>query len=164
MRVSVSQAKGQLLELVRRAEEGEDIELTRRGQAVARLVAVRRRELSREDRRRILAKAMEDGRARTGAGAGTRSTVLHRLRENSPTILPRQLTPPNGDEPRDRLSPPGQFDVLALLGAANQLQELTLGLGDRNTHPTLLDQLHGPKVGRSTARGNPHACSARRAA
>ena len=68
MRVSVSQAKGQLLELVRRAEDGEDIELTRRGQAVARLVAVRRRELSREERRRILQKAMEEGRARTGAG------------------------------------------------------------------------------------------------
>jgi prevent-host-death family protein len=79
MRVSVSQAKGQLLELVRRAEDGEDIELTRRGQAVARLVAVRRRDLSREDRRRILLKAMEDGRARAGTGesAATSADFLY---------------------------------------------------------------------------------------
>jgi prevent-host-death family protein len=39
--VSVSDAKGQLTELVRRAEEGEDIVLTRHGQATVRLVPIR---------------------------------------------------------------------------------------------------------------------------
>jgi prevent-host-death family protein len=37
----VSDAKGQLTELVRRAEFGEEVILTRHGQAVARLVPVR---------------------------------------------------------------------------------------------------------------------------
>ena len=37
MRVSVSEAKAQLTDLVRRAESGEEIVLTRHGQAVVRL-------------------------------------------------------------------------------------------------------------------------------
>ena len=41
MRVSVSDAKGQLTDLVRRAEAGEDIVLTRHGHAAVRLVPVR---------------------------------------------------------------------------------------------------------------------------
>ncbi|MDB5687602.1 MAG: hypothetical protein JWR77_2191 [Rhizorhabdus sp.] len=40
MRVSVSDAKGQLTELVRRAEAGDDIVLTRHGHAAVRLVPV----------------------------------------------------------------------------------------------------------------------------
>jgi prevent-host-death family protein len=40
MQVSVSDAKGQLTELVRRAEAGEEIVLTRHGRAVARLAPV----------------------------------------------------------------------------------------------------------------------------
>jgi prevent-host-death family protein len=39
MKVSVSEAKGQLTALVRRAEAGDEIVLTRHGQDVARLVA-----------------------------------------------------------------------------------------------------------------------------
>ena len=35
MRISVSEAKGQLTELVRRAEAGEEVVLTRHGKAVA---------------------------------------------------------------------------------------------------------------------------------
>jgi prevent-host-death family protein len=38
MRVTVSDAKGQLTELVRRAEAGEEVVITRHGQAVVRLV------------------------------------------------------------------------------------------------------------------------------
>jgi prevent-host-death family protein len=38
MKVSVSDAKGQLTELVRRAEAGDEVILTRRGQEVARIV------------------------------------------------------------------------------------------------------------------------------
>lgn len=41
MRVSVSEAKGQLTELVRRAEAGDEVVLTRYGQAAVRLVPVR---------------------------------------------------------------------------------------------------------------------------
>ena len=40
MNVSVSEAKGQLLELVRRVEAGEDVVLTRHGKAVVRLTAI----------------------------------------------------------------------------------------------------------------------------
>jgi prevent-host-death family protein len=40
MQIAVSEAKGQLLDLVRRAEGGEDIILTRHGQAIARLVGL----------------------------------------------------------------------------------------------------------------------------
>jgi prevent-host-death family protein len=41
MNVSVTEAKGQLTELVRRAEAGEEVILTRHGQAAVRLVPVR---------------------------------------------------------------------------------------------------------------------------
>lgn len=40
MKVSVSEAKGLLTELVRRAEAGEEVILTRRGREVARLTPV----------------------------------------------------------------------------------------------------------------------------
>jgi prevent-host-death family protein len=40
MKISVSEAKGQLTELVRRAEAGDEVILTRRGQEVARLVPI----------------------------------------------------------------------------------------------------------------------------
>ena len=38
MEIAVSDAKAQLLDLVRRAERGEEVVLTRHGQAIARLV------------------------------------------------------------------------------------------------------------------------------
>jgi prevent-host-death family protein len=41
MRISVTEAKGQLTELVRRAEAGDEIVLTRHGQPAVRLVPVR---------------------------------------------------------------------------------------------------------------------------
>ncbi len=40
MKVSVSEAKGQLTELVKRAEAGDEVILTRRGHEVVRLVPV----------------------------------------------------------------------------------------------------------------------------
>ena len=40
MQISVTDAKGQLTELVRRSEQGDDIVLTRHGRPVARLVPV----------------------------------------------------------------------------------------------------------------------------
>jgi prevent-host-death family protein len=41
VRISVTEAKGQLTELVRRAEAGDEVILTRHGQAVVRLTPVR---------------------------------------------------------------------------------------------------------------------------
>ena len=41
MHVSVTEAKGQLTELVRRAEAGDEVILTRHGHAAVRLVAVK---------------------------------------------------------------------------------------------------------------------------
>lgn len=41
MRISVTDSKGQLTELVRRAEAGDEVILTRHGQATVRLVPVR---------------------------------------------------------------------------------------------------------------------------
>ena len=43
MQVPVSEAKGQLTELVRRAEAGDEVVLTRHGRATVRLVPVRPR-------------------------------------------------------------------------------------------------------------------------
>ena len=53
MNIPVSDAKGILTDLVRRAEHGEDIVLTRHGRAVARLVAIVEQP-SEADRRAIL--------------------------------------------------------------------------------------------------------------
>jgi prevent-host-death family protein len=41
VRISVTEAKGQLTELVRRAEAGDEVILTRHGQAIVRLTPVR---------------------------------------------------------------------------------------------------------------------------
>jgi prevent-host-death family protein len=53
MEISVTAAKAQLTDLVRRAEAGDEIVLTRHGHAAVRLVPVKRK-LSREARRALL--------------------------------------------------------------------------------------------------------------
>lgn len=60
MEVSVSDAKAQLTDLVKQAEGGEDVVLTRHGQPVVRLVPIRRK-LSPEDRSAVLKRISEDG-------------------------------------------------------------------------------------------------------
>lgn len=50
MQVSVSDAKAQLTDLVRRAETGEDVVLTRHGQPTVRLVPVQRKPTAEEKR------------------------------------------------------------------------------------------------------------------
>jgi prevent-host-death family protein len=64
MQISVSEAKGQLTELVRRAEAGDEVILTRHGHAAVRLVPVtmptspvQRRKLLEEVRAAAAAKA-----------------------------------------------------------------------------------------------------------
>ena len=70
MRVSVTDAKAQLTELVRRAEAGDDIVLTRHGQPAVRLVAVKtaaagatRRKIMEAVRREGVAKAVQGATA-----------------------------------------------------------------------------------------------------
>ena len=59
--VAVSEAKSRLTELIRRAEAGEDIVLTRRGAAVVRLAPVKP-EIDMEKRRRALDAFMGTGK------------------------------------------------------------------------------------------------------
>ena len=51
MRISVTEAKGQLTALVRRAEAGDEVILTRHGQAAVRLVAVTKARLDAKGRK-----------------------------------------------------------------------------------------------------------------
>jgi prevent-host-death family protein len=67
MQVSVSDAKGQLTELVRRAEAGDEVILTRHGQAAVRLVPVGKKLVAAE-RRRLLEAVRVAGSQRANAG------------------------------------------------------------------------------------------------
>ena len=68
MRTSVSDAKAQLTELVRRAEAGDEIILTRHGHAAARLVAVKRKPLDAAARRRLMEEVAAAGAAKASPG------------------------------------------------------------------------------------------------
>ena len=80
MRISVTDAKGQLTDLVRRAEAGDEVILTRHGQPAARLVAIKtkaldpaaRRQIHRRDPRSAAPKQVQ---ARAPQGARTSSTT-----------------------------------------------------------------------------------------
>lgn len=67
MRISVTEAKGQLTELVRRAEAGDEVILTRHGHEAVRLVPVMA-VLDRKDRRKLLEEVRARGSARATAG------------------------------------------------------------------------------------------------
>jgi prevent-host-death family protein len=67
MRVSVTDAKGQLTELVRRAEAGDEVILTRHGHAAVRLVPVRAVP-DRTSRRALLEAVRASGTAQASAG------------------------------------------------------------------------------------------------
>ena len=68
MDATVTDAKAQLTELVRRAEAGEEIVLTRFGRAVVRLMPVAAQP-SMAERRQILEHARASGREKAAAGA-----------------------------------------------------------------------------------------------
>ena len=55
MQISVAEAKGQLTDLVRRTEAGDEVTFTRHGQAAVKLAPVRRRrgDLPSADRSRL---------------------------------------------------------------------------------------------------------------
>jgi prevent-host-death family protein len=67
MQISVTEAKGQLTELVRRAEGGDEVILTRHGQAAVRLVPIRPA-LDANARRKLLEAMRLSGAARATAG------------------------------------------------------------------------------------------------
>jgi prevent-host-death family protein len=67
MRVTVSDAKGQLTELVRRAEAGEEVIITRHGNEAERLVPIVRRK-DTAHRRRVLEEVMADAAANATPG------------------------------------------------------------------------------------------------
>ena len=66
MQISVTEAKGQLTELVRRAEAGDEVVLTRHGQATVKLVPVRRRP---DARRAVIARMRAAAAGKRTAGA-----------------------------------------------------------------------------------------------
>lgn len=67
MRISVSEAKAQLTELVRRAEAGDEVILTRHGQAAVRLVPIKS-EVDGKSRKALLEAARASGRAKATVG------------------------------------------------------------------------------------------------
>jgi prevent-host-death family protein len=67
MRVSVSDAKAQLTELVRRAEAGDEVILTRHGQPAVRLTPVKPAP-DRQTRRAIMEAARRAGAAKAAQG------------------------------------------------------------------------------------------------
>lgn len=68
MRVSVSRAKGRLTDLVRRAEAGDEVVLTRHGKAAVKLVPVRPRP-DAGARRAVIAAMQAAAAVKRGAGA-----------------------------------------------------------------------------------------------
>ena len=67
MRVPVSEAKGQLTELVHRAEAGDEVVLTRHGKATVRLVPIRPQP-NADARRAVIAAAQSAARGRGSGG------------------------------------------------------------------------------------------------
>ena len=67
MQVSVTQAKGQLTDLVRRAEAGDEVILTRHGHAAVRLVPIHQPP-DKGARRSVLEAARSAGAAKASAG------------------------------------------------------------------------------------------------
>ena len=78
MRVSVTEAKGQLTELVRRAEAGDEIILTRHGYPAVRLVPVKTAP-DRKSRRALLEAVRRSaaGKAATGPSAARSQDFLY---------------------------------------------------------------------------------------
>lgn len=69
MQISITEAKGHLTELVRRAEAGDDVVLTRYGKAAVRLVPVVPA-VPRERRRAVMETAQRSAMVKVTAGIG----------------------------------------------------------------------------------------------
>ena len=68
MNIPLSKAKGQLTDLVRRAEAGEEVVLTRHGTPAVVLTPVRKKSYDPEARRRLLEEVMESARGKATPG------------------------------------------------------------------------------------------------
>jgi prevent-host-death family protein len=68
MRISVTEAKGQLTDLVRRAEAGDEIILTRHGQSAVQLVPVKSARLDARGRKELLEAIRASGAAKASPG------------------------------------------------------------------------------------------------
>ena len=77
MKVTVSDAKGQLTELVRRAESGEEVVLTRHGHPAVRLVPVSKPALTPEEKRKILEKIVASAKPTPGPDAAHSQDFLY---------------------------------------------------------------------------------------
>lgn len=76
MRISVSDAKAQLSELVHRAENGDEVVLTRHGRAAVRLVPVKAA-LNRNTRRALLEEVQASGKPNAGPSAARSQDFLY---------------------------------------------------------------------------------------
>jgi prevent-host-death family protein len=66
--IPVSDAKGQLTELLRRAEEGEEVILTRHGRPAGRIVPIARPRLNSAERLRIIRDIQHEAAAKMTTG------------------------------------------------------------------------------------------------
>jgi len=78
MHLTVTEAKARLTELVKRAEAGEEVVLTRHGREVVRLLATRLRPQA-DDRRAVIKRVRERAtlKAREGAAAARSQDFLY---------------------------------------------------------------------------------------
>ena len=74
MRISVTEAKGQLTDLVRRAEAGDEIILTRHGQPAVQLVPVKSARLDARGREELLEAVRASGAAKASPGPNAASS------------------------------------------------------------------------------------------
>ena len=79
MEVAVSDAKAQLTELLRRAEEGEEVILTRHGRPAGKIVPIGRPRLTQEQRLKIIrdVQRMAAGRLTPGPDAAHSQDYLY---------------------------------------------------------------------------------------
>jgi prevent-host-death family protein len=77
MKVTVSDAKAQLTELVRRAEAGEEVVLTRHGHPAVTLVPVEKKPLTSEERRKILEDIVASAKPTPGPDAARSQDFLY---------------------------------------------------------------------------------------
>jgi prevent-host-death family protein len=76
MEIPIPDAKGRLSELVRRAEAGDDVVLTRHGKPAARLVSIGRK-TSREEKRALLEALRGSGKGSFGPDAARSQDFLY---------------------------------------------------------------------------------------
>ena len=68
MQVPISEAKGKLTELVRRAEAGDEVVLTRRGHPIARIAPISAQLRGIDERRAFLKRLRESGKRKVTEG------------------------------------------------------------------------------------------------